>query len=138
MDLSNLAAKNNDLDGFGLFGVVKETAVDDEGLAEFQSKYFNYPLYRDADMEFYNALGGRKVGVSSWNPISWFRSIRSMGKRFKAKGIDGNMKGDGIVQGGVIIFGKDGNPKYAYEEKTGKELPVADILAAVNDVRSAK
>lgn len=115
---------------------MKETGVDDEGLADFYSNYFPHQLYCDKDMSFYDALGGRKMGISTWNPISWISSMRKMGKRFKEKGIGGNMKGEGLVQGGVVIFGKDGNPKYAYEEETGKELPVDDIIAAVNAVRS--
>jgi len=59
-----------------------------------------------------------------------------MNKRLKAREIEGNMKGEGLKQGGVIIFDKKGIVKYAYLEKTGDELPVGDILSAVRDVTS--
>jgi len=134
--LNTLAAsETNPLDGFGLFGVVKETGVDDEGLIDFHSKYFPRPLYRDEDKAFYDALGGRKLKLTTYNPFKWYRFVKSMSKRHKEKGLEGNMKGEGLVQGGVIVFGKDGKAKYAYEEDTGSEIPLDDILAAVKQVR---
>jgi len=125
------------LDGFGIFGVVKEVAVDDEGLLDFSSNYFPYPLYRDEEKTFYKALGLRKLSVkfTSWNPFKIFRGIREMLKRIKKKNISCNMKGEGLVQGGIIIFDNNGKARYAYREETGFEVPIDDIISAVNAVR---
>lgn len=137
MALATLAAQHDKpLDGFGLFGTVKETGVDDEGLSSFYSQYFSFPLYRDEKLEFYDAMGGRKMKARSF--LGLIFGYRSMNKRFKAKKIEGNMKGEGLVQGGVIVFGKDGKQRYVYEEDTGSEIPIDDILAAVNAVKEEK
>jgi hypothetical protein len=45
------------------------------------------------------------------------------------------MKGEGLVQGGIIFFGKDGKPKYVYEEDTGSDLPVADFVTVLDSMR---
>lgn len=134
--MSDLTALSpNPLDGFGLFGVVKETGVDDEGLMEFQTQYFPHSLYQDEDLLFYEALGSRKLKITTWNPIRMYRAMKEWGRRLKEKGIEGNYKGEGLVQGGVIIFDKQGKPRYNYLEQTGEELPVDDIVAALNAVR---
>lgn len=124
------------MDGFGLFGVVKEVGVDDEGLAEFQSDFFSYPLYRDEEKTMYTALGLRKLSVTTWNPFKIFRGLRNVMKRLKGKNISGNMKGEGAIQGGIIIFDKNGKARYAYREETGFEVPVGDIIAAVRAVNT--
>jgi hypothetical protein len=59
-----------------------------------------------------------------------------MMRRLKAKEIQGNLTGEGIVQGGIIIFGKDGTPRSMYAEETGKELPLQDIVSAMMAVRN--
>jgi len=139
-DLKEFASKDDSpLKGFELFGVVKETGIDDEGLAEFQSKYYPYDLYRDDDLVFYNEfLGKQKLTLTTWNPYKMFRGMRAMGKRLKAKSIDGNLKGEGLVKGGVILFDKNGEARYAYKEETGMELPVHDIAAAALAIRDGK
>lgn len=137
MTLSVLAAQRKEaFDGFGIFAIIKETGIDDEGLIEFHKSYFPYPTFCDKSYSFYQALGDRKVSINFvFNPLSLFSFICEAYKRITSKGIQGNFKGEGIVQGGVIIFDKEGKPRHAYEEETGEDLPVKDILAALNAVR---
>lgn len=136
----DLAAQNDQpLKGFGLFGLVKETGVDDEGLIEFYSKSFPFPLYRDDGLVFYNNFFGQsKISLSSYNPLTLYRGYKKMTARLNEKGLEGNLKGEGMVQGGIIVFGKNGEAQYAYKEETGSPLPVDDILAALEAIRNGK
>lgn len=131
--------KSQPLDGFELFGLVKETGVDDQGLTEFYKDSFNFPLYKDEDLVFYNEFyGKRKLKLTTWNPLKLYSGYKDMTKRLKEKDLEGNLIGEGLVQGGIIIFGKDGKPKYSYEEETGSEIPSDDIIAALNAVKASK
>lgn len=131
-----MAREDKPLDGFGLFGVVKEVGVDDPGLYDFYNEYFSYPLYKDESQAFYTALGTRKLKISTWNPIKIFSGLRNVSKRLSKKNISGNYKGEGIVQGGVIIFDATGKARFAYREETGSEIPVEDIVAVVRELRA--
>ena len=121
-------------------GLVKEvapcaTAKNDEelGVSEFQSKYFNgFPLYLDETKAVYSALGDRKITSlkGSWNPFVVWQGLKSIGERIKAKSLDGNMRGEGLVLGGILVV-KNKQVVYTYYEETGKEIPKADIIAAV-------
>lgn len=136
--LHELAAQSKEFQGFSVFGIIKEINVDDDGLHEFQSKFFPRDLYLDSGFSFYSALGDRKLRVplrSLLNPFKAYKYVKEMNKRLASKKIEGNFKGEGFKQGGVIVFDKEGAVKYAYLEKTGSELPVADILNAVRNVR---
>ena len=68
------------------------------------------------------------------NPYKMYKGLKEVGKRMKEKNIEGNMIGEGMKTGGIIVFGKDGEPKYAYPEITGSPLETDDILAALRDV----
>ncbi len=61
-----------------------------------------------------------------------------MYRRLKKKNISGNLKGEGLVQGGIIIFDASGTARYAYREETGFEVPIDDILAAVKMVKKSE
>jgi len=122
-----------------MFGVVKETGVDDEGLRAFQKDHFAFPLYRDENLDFYRAFGDGKITDSmSWwsllNPYKLYKSMKAVSKRMKGKNLTGNMVGEGLKTGGIIVFGTDGEPKYAYLEITGSPLETDDLLAALKDV----
>ena len=113
---------------------------DDEGLAEFYNDYFPYPLYRDENLDFYRAFGDGKITDNmSWTSIlkPWkiYKEFKGLGKRMTKKNIQGNYKGEGLKTGGIIIFGADGTPQYAYKEKTGYELDMDDLYAAAQAVR---
>lgn len=132
-----------------LIGVVKElapcaTAKDDAelGVGEFQSKYFgNYPLYLDSELVFYNALGNRKITSDlqgSWNPFKVWEGFKSIGERIKAKGLEGNFRGEGLILGGILVIDPKEGVIYTYKEETGKEIPRQDIIDAVKSIQGPK
>lgn len=129
--LSKLAANYPQ---FGLWGLVKETGVDDEGLLEFYEKYYTYPLYQDTERATYEALGSRKIYqglIKTWNPLKIYRGMKEMGQRLKEKQVEGNYVGEGLIQGGVLVLDSKGSIRFVYEEVTGEELDLDDIEAAL-------
>ncbi|KAL7463405.1 hypothetical protein ACHAXS_003779 [Conticribra weissflogii] len=130
-------AKSPDFEGFAMFGVVKEAGVDDAGLSEFYHRHFPFPLYRDDKWVFYNDFFGRKkIGLRTWNPLQMYRGYKEMMARVKGKKIKGNLAGEGMVQGGLVLFGVDGKAKYAYEEEVGKELEMEDVVKALEAIKA--
>lgn len=110
--------------------------MDDPGLADFQRDYFPYPLFRDQSYAFYKALGDRKGAVSFvLNPFAIFQIAFSAWERLMGKIIGGNIKGEGLVQGGIILFDRSGSPIAMYQEEKGIDLPVTDLVNAVGYAR---
>ena len=139
MTLSVLAALYKEsFSGFDIFGIVKESGVD--GLAEFYNKYFTYPVYRDSSFTFYEALGSRKVALASLiNPLSIVSLACETWERMKTKDIKGKLTGgEGLVQGGIIAFDTKGKPLFMYQEETGKDLPIAKLITALEAIRRTK
>lgn len=142
--LTDLAKSINDdtnadlMKCFGMFGVVKEIGVDDEGLTTFYKDHFTYPLYRDDGLVFYNDFFGKRsiFNFTTYNPFTLYGGYKEMTKRLSEKKLEGNLVGEGIVQGGIIIFDKHGKARYAHEEETGKELDMEGIVASLKTLRS--
>lgn len=119
----------------------KQCATDEElGVGEFQSKYFSPgKLYLDEDKVFYEAMGNRKINLLSMlngmiNPLPKYRSqLAEYKARLESKEVEGNMMGDGLVQGGVLVVGP-GKLEYVYLEDTGQEIPSDEIEAAIRAV----
>jgi hypothetical protein len=123
-------------------GLIKEVGPqDDESIGKdelgtrlFQEKFYNYPLYLDKKLDFYNAMGNRKIySLFNWNPFTWWSSLMEMSKRSDDRGIPGNLKGEGIILGGVLVISKTKGVVYQYQEQTGSPIPVDDIAEAVNE-----
>jgi thiol-disulfide isomerase/thioredoxin len=113
-------------------GAIKHIGVDDAALLEFYREYFHYPIYKDEKWDLYKALGDRQIKV--WNLLT---QLPKMIQRLKQKNIKnvpfgGDMS---LTQGGVLIFDRNGNLRYAYLENYGDELNLTEIKAAIEAAR---
>lgn len=143
-DLAELAPKA------ALVGIVKELAptkqaVDDEklGVAAFETEYFKGgKLYLDEDKAFYQHLGNRKLISAGgffralWRPLTTYRGLKDVSKRLEAKGIEGNMVGEGLLLGGVLVVAPDGSIVFEHKEVTGTPVDVALVKAALDKLPS--
>lgn len=117
-----------------MIGIVKEE-VDPKGLEELQSKYFPYPLYLDRDKSFYKAFGNRKI----YKQFSNFNSLRAFPRlvrriMLKDPNVSGNFKGEGFLQGGVLITSRRNGLIYKHPEITGGLLPLEEFHDVVKSV----
>ena len=140
--------KSGEFANIKLFGIIKEVApcsgveTDEElGVSEFQTKYFlDYPVYMDSEREFYSFLGNRKFLEQkwfSWNPFALWSAYNEMTERLKRKGVEGNMKGDYNIQGGLLIVSPTKGVVYQTHEITGVDLPINEIKAALDKLNAA-
>eukprot|EP00970_Alexandrium_tamarense_P005238 scaffold847_cov199-Alexandrium_tamarense.AAC.7 len=144
MDLANKSSEEEKdattselMKEFKLFGTVKEIGVDDEGLKEFYNEHFTYPLFKDDGLVFYNEFfGKRKIKLTTYNPIKLYKGYKDMTQRLKEKKLDGNYAGEGLIQGGIVIFDKEGKVRYAYEEEIGKEIEMESIVDALKAIQN--
>ncbi|KAJ8601302.1 hypothetical protein CTAYLR_007222 [Chrysophaeum taylorii] len=123
--------------GAVIFVAANDTVL---GVGEFQRDYFKNDLFLDEERDFYAYLGNRKLITlrsalgALLRPDKFYRGLRAVNQRVEAKGIDGNMVGEGLTQGGVLVVAPDGQVRYTYLEKTGQEIPVDEINAALDDL----
>ncbi len=120
-----------------VYGIIKEAETSETetrlGTREFNEKYFqSNPIFIDEHRTFYKFLGDRRLSVS-WsyllNPFKLFGAFRDINQRLKDKNVAGNLAGEGLVQGGILIIGPgdDANILYQYAEETGNEIPLEDF-----------
>lgn len=116
-----------------MFGVVKEVGVDDEGLVAFYKDHFTYPLYKDDELFLYNEFFGKRsiLQFSTYNPFKLYHGYKEVTNRVKEKKLEGNLVGEGLVKGGVVLFDHNGKATYAYEEETGTELDMEQIVESL-------
>jgi len=142
---SRLLSDNYEQD-FTIVGIIKEVApvkgaaTDEElGVGEFHSKYFrNFPLYLDAERHFYAFLGNKSLlsqPLHSWNPFTLYSDFKSMNGRLKEKGVEGNLKGEGLLKGGLLIVSPQDGIVYSHEEQTGSCMPYDEIMEALDRIR---
>jgi hypothetical protein len=128
--LTQLAAQEKRL---ALWGILKETGVDDVGLLDFYEKYFRFPLYKDPKWLVYKAMGNRKITLKSL-----MKGLLKSRGRYKKKNIDQTTGGEGWVQGGLLIFDRNGQLRFGSEENFGHELNLDELAAAIRQCRQVK
>eukprot|EP01039_Chlorochromonas_danica_P005645 gene5645-6227_t len=127
-------------------GVIKEVApikgaeTDEKlGVGEFQSKYFQgFPLFLDQEKKFYSFLGDKSLLSQpwrSWNPFTLYSDFQSMNNRLKSKGVEGNLRGEGLLKGGLLVVHPTEGVVYRHEEMTGFCMPYDEVIAVLDKVR---
>jgi len=120
---------------------VSGAATDDElGVGEFQQKYFgSNPLYIDHKRAFHKAICGKSLlsqPLPSWNPYRLWSDFKALSARHSAKGLQGNLKGEGLIKGGLFIIDPRRGVVYTHEESTGSCMPYEEIEEVVRSLLS--
>ena len=132
-----------------VFAVVKETEAslsdqvpDDKllGLTQFEEEYFCGPIYHD-ERAFWTALGDKPIftlgtlGKALLNPLKARRELKAMGERLKARNIEGNMVGDGLAKGGILVIAPNDEVRHVFYEEPGQGVPADEVAAIVRAAR---
>ena len=62
----------------------------------------------------------------------------AVGERQKAKSVEGNMQGDGLTKGGILVISPQDEILHTFYEDPGNGVPkeeAAKIIAAVRSIR---
>ncbi|XP_019063507.1 prostamide/prostaglandin F synthase [Fukomys damarensis] len=89
--------------GVRLVGVGPEAL----GLQEFQDGgYFSGELYLDESKQLYKELGFKRYNSLSILPAALGKPVRDVAAKAKATGIQGNLSGDLLQSGGLLVVSK--------------------------------
>lgn len=139
----------NNCQSLPVYGVVKEVEAEDTpadkllGISEFETKYFCGSLFQDPERLFYKALGDKPIftfgtlGKVLLNPFSTRRVLKEMAERQKAKNVEGNLRGDGLTKGGILVISAQGQILHTFYEDAGNGVPEDErekIVAAAQSI----
>ncbi|MBZ3882463.1 Prostamide/prostaglandin F synthase [Sciurus carolinensis] len=128
-DLSNLQGVL-DQHGVRLLGVGPETL----GLQEFlDGGYFSGELYLDESKQFYKELGFKRYNSLSILPAALGKPVRDVAAKAKSLGIQGNLSGDLLQSGGLLVVNKGGDKVLLHfvQKSPGDYVPQESILQAL-------
>ncbi|XP_008575570.1 PREDICTED: prostamide/prostaglandin F synthase [Galeopterus variegatus] len=128
-DLSSLRGLL-DRHGVRLVGVGPEAL----GLQEFlDGGYFAGELYLDESKQLYKELGFKRYNSLSILPAAVGKPVRDVAAKAKAVGIQGNLSGDLLQSGGLLVVGKGGDKVLLHfvQKSPGDYVPQENILQAL-------
>jgi len=125
-------------------GVAEDHGEKGLGVGDYQYKYFDgNKVYLDKEWGFVKAMGNRKLSFGKmfktplWKFWAVWGEIKDGMKKMSAKGVEGNLLGDGMTQGGVLVIGPGSQGVvYAHFEENKPEvgMPDDDIVKAVESM----
>mmetsp|Transcript_12099 Transcript_12099/g.15840 ORF Transcript_12099/g.15840 Transcript_12099/m.15840 type:complete len:97 (-) Transcript_12099:238-528(-) len=84
----------------------------------------------------YRSMGGGKISI-----FKVMRVLRGANRRWSENGVKSGPSSLGdtnrTMQGGILIFDRNGVLKYSYAEEYGVELNMDMIAAAIKEIRSS-
>ncbi|XP_013008450.1 prostamide/prostaglandin F synthase [Cavia porcellus] len=119
-----------DQHGVRLVGVGPETL----GLQEFlDGGYFSGELYLDESKQLYKELGFKRYNSLSILPAALGKPVREVAAKAKAVGIQGNLSGDLLQSGGLLVVNKGGDRVMLHfiQKSPGDYVPRERILHAL-------
>ncbi|XP_054993799.1 prostamide/prostaglandin F synthase isoform X2 [Sorex araneus] len=134
-DLSGLGAVLQ-RHGVRLVGVGPEAL----GLQEFlDGGYFTGELFLDETKHFYKELGFRRYSSLTILPAALGRPVREVAAKAKAVGIQGNLSGDVLQSGGLLVVTKGGEQVLLHfvQKSPGDYVPREHILQALGIAEEA-
>jgi len=113
---------------------------------EFREGFWQGELFLDEDKGFFKALGGGEV-ISRFSTASFlamlanpFRSnpVKENIAKTNKKGVQGNLKGEGFVQGGLYVVRKTGVAELGFvEDPMGSMATIEMVKEAVSAAAAA-
>jgi len=108
--------------------------LEEFGVEEFVAgKFFDGELFLDTQKKSYEAMGFKRFGYLASIPELLKKITRDVSARAEARGISGNLSGDGMQTGGTIVVSKGGTEVlYLFKQTTfADHAPNEDILKAL-------
>lgn len=94
--------------------------LEEFGVEEFVAgKFFDGELFLDTQKKSYEAMGFKRIGFLASIPELLKKLTRDASARADARGITGNLSGDGMLTGGTIVVSKGGSEvMYLYKQQS--------------------
>jgi len=108
--------------------------LEEFGVEEFVAgKFFDGELFLDTQKKSYEAMGFKRFGFLAAIPELLRKLTRDASARADARGITGNLSGDGMQTGGTIVVSKGGSEvMYLFKQQSfADHAPNEEILKAL-------
>mmetsp|Transcript_100510 Transcript_100510/g.181395 ORF Transcript_100510/g.181395 Transcript_100510/m.181395 type:complete len:163 (-) Transcript_100510:34-522(-) len=121
--------------GVRLVAIVKENI--EEEISEFREQFWpEADLFVDENKVFYKGLFGGQLAKTNIlelmvKVVCCNKTLSDNNSTAKAGGYKGNLKGEGLIRGGLYVIDKGGRVEFAFtEDEMGDHASVEDVLFA--------
>ncbi|CAG5979830.1 unnamed protein product [Menidia menidia] len=111
------------------------------GVQEFKDGgFFKGPVYVDEQKKCYKDLGFKRYTALSVVPAALGKKVRDISSKASADGIQGNLSGDLLQSGGMLIVAKGGEKVLLHfiQDSPGDLVPLENISTALGISASVK